>query len=153
MLTKKQQAFVHEFVTNPGISAKEAAIRAGCSVKRASVTASEWKRDPLITREIDRRLAAKFGSIEKKATSGKVTAASLTQELEEIITSCMEAGPGSWQMQWRLKAIELKAKLAGLLKEKVELDFGEKIIERLEAARKRSGIITITPELPEGQIQ
>jgi phage terminase small subunit len=152
-MTKKQMAFVHEFVTNPGISRKEAAIRAGCSVKRASATASEWYRDPLIKREIDRQLAAKLGAIEKKVTSGKVSAESLTQELDEIIEACKQAGPGAYQMQARLKAIELKAKLHGLLKEKVELDFGEKIIERLDAARKRAGIITITPELPEGQVQ
>src|SRR5579872_842170 len=103
-LTKMQMAFVHEFVTNPSISQKQAAINAGCSVKRASATSSEWMRDPNIKREIDRRLTARVGAIEKKASSGKVTKESLTQELEEIIEACTEVGAGSWQMQWRLKA-------------------------------------------------
>src|SRR5579872_3654402 len=72
-LTKMQMAFVHEFVTVPGISQRQAAINAGCSVKRASATSSEWMRDPNIKREIDRRLTAKLETIEKKATSGRVT--------------------------------------------------------------------------------
>ena len=48
-------------------------------------------------------------------------------------------------MQSRLKAIELKAKLYGLLTEKVELGLDDKLVELLESGRKRAGL---TPPAP-----
>lgn len=157
-LSKMQQAFVHEFVTNPGISQKEAAIRAGCSVKRASVTSSEWMHDPNIKREIDRRLAAKLGTLEKKASSGKVTRESVLQDCAELEDTIKETGMGAWQAQALVKIIELRAKIGKLLTERVELGLDDVLIEKLMEGRKRASQARVieaqpVPELPAAEAQ
>jgi len=103
-------------------------------------------RNPDIVREIDRQTANKLGGIEAQAKSKEVSRESLCQQCDEVIEQCTSAGPGSWQMQSRLKAIELKAKLYGLLTEKVELGLDDKLVELLESGRKRVGIVAVSAE-------
>ena len=135
---------------NPHISGQtEAARNAGYSAARAAITATELMRKPEIVREIERQRAAKFGTqievIEQKAKSGEVSRESLSHECDEVIEQCTTAGAGAWQTQGRLKAIELKAKLNGLLTDKVEVGLNDKLVEILESARRRSGLAELPP--------
>jgi phage terminase small subunit len=147
-LTKKQRAFIVAYCEDPKLGQADAARKAGFSVKRAKITAHELMRNPDVKREIDRQLANKFQVIETKAKTGEVTRESLCQECDEVIEQCTAAGAGAWQMQSRLKAIELKAKLHGLMTEKVEFGLDEKLMELLEAGRKRAGLIPTLPAAP-----
>jgi phage terminase small subunit len=147
-LTKRQRGFIGAYVEDQTLGQAAAARKAGYSVKRAKTAAWELMRNPEIKREIDRRLAAKLGGIEVRAKSGEVTTESLCQDCDEVIEQCKEAGPGAWQMQSRLKAIELKAKLSGLLTEKIEFGLDEKLMELLEAGRKRAGLISLPAAPP-----
>ena len=145
-LTKKQQLFVAEYCADPKLGKAEAACRAGFSKARAAVTACELMKNAEVKREIDRQFANKLQLIETKVKTGEVTRESLCQECDEVIEQCTTAGAGAWQMQSRLKAVELKAKLHGLLTEKIEFGADEKLMELLEAGRKRAGLIS--PPLP-----
>jgi hypothetical protein len=144
-LTKKQQAFVAAYCDDPRLSQAEAARKAGFSIARAKITGHELMRNPEVKREIDRQLAGKLERIETQVKTGEVTRESLCGQLDAIVEECTSAGAGAWQMQNRVKAIELKAKLYGLLTEKVELGLDEKLIELLEAGRKRAGLVPIAP--------
>ena len=94
-LTKKQRAFVQEYVQNPGTTHAEAARRAGASPKRAKITAYEWLRNPDVKREIDRQLNGKLQHIEVQARSEKLTPDSVIRDLDDIAEMCKEAGPGA----------------------------------------------------------
>ena len=148
-LTIKQQAFVMAMCDPYCKGQTEAARRAGYTGGRAAITATELMRKPEIIREIERQRAAKFGAqieaIERKAKTGEVSRESLCHECDEVIEECKTGGAGSWQMQNRLKAIELKAKLNGLLTDKVEVGLSDKIMQILESARRRSGITSLPP--------
>ena len=152
MLTKRKRAFIQAFTENPQITQKYAAVKAGYSVKRAKQAAYELMRDPDVKREIDRQLANKLenklATIETRAKSKEVSRESLCQDCDELIDECKTQGAGAYQMQTRLKAIELKAKLYGLLSEKVELGLDDKLIELLESGRKRSGLTPAIDAIP-----
>lgn len=151
-LTKRKRAFISAYCGDPKIGQAEAARKAGCSFQRAKQTAYDWMRDPEVKREIDRQLALrvdrKLDRIETQAKNPEVNRESLCQQCDELIEECRVNGAGAWQMQTRLKAIELKAKLFGLLTEKVELGLDDKLVELLESGRKRAGIVTVVPEKP-----
>src|SRR5690348_14209110 len=128
-LSKMQMAFIHEYVSNPGVSQKQAAINAGCSVKRASVTSSEWMRDPNIKREIERRLAAKLSTVEKKA-SAELTPETVIRDLDAIAEMCREAGPGAWQAATLVKVAELKGKYLKMFTDKVEVGLDDVLVQK-----------------------
>jgi hypothetical protein len=98
-------------------------------------------------REVERRLANKLenklAAIETRAKSKEVSRESLCQECDELIEECKTQGAGAYQMQTRLKALEFKAKLYGLMSEKVELGLDDKLIQLLESGRRRSGLTPI----------
>ena len=149
-LTKRKRAFIEIYCSRPDFNPTEAARQAGFGYARAKQTAYELlHRDADVMREVERRLAnkcdLKVEGIAKAAKSGEVSRESLCQQCDELIEECRLAGAGSWQMQTRLKAIEMKAKLYGLLSEKVELGLDDKLVELLESGRKRSGITPAQP--------
>jgi len=141
-------AFVHEMVTVPGITQKQAAINAGCSVKRAAVTSCEWMRDPNIKREIDRQLAAKLGAIEKKA-SAELTPATVIEDLDDIAEMCKQAGPGAWQAATLVKVAELKGKYLKMFTDRVEVGLDDVLIQKLMEGRKRA---SAEPPVIEAQV-
>jgi len=142
-LTKRQRSFVVIYCEDPKLGQTEAARKAGYSVNRAKQAGYDLMRHPDVKLEIERQLANKLGHIETQAKSKEVSRESLCQQCDEVIEQCTGAGPGAWQMQNRLKAIELKAKLYGLLSEEVELGLDDKLVELLESGRRRSGLTPI----------
>jgi len=149
-LSKRKRAFIAAYCEDPKMGQADAARKAGYSIKRAKQAAYELMRDVDVKREIERQQAAKYDAsvevIAKAAKNSAVSRGSLCQQCDEVIEQCTSAGPGSWQMQSRLKAIELKAKLYGLLTEKVELGLDDKLVELLESGRKRAGIVAVSAE-------
>jgi phage terminase small subunit len=142
-LTKKQQMFVTEYCADPQCGKEEAARRAGFSRNRAAITACELMKNPEVQREIERRLTKKLDKLE-------TTQESVLQELHAIIEAAKEAGAGHWQMQARLKATELLGKYLKMFTEKVEVGPSDALMELLLEGRKRAGLVTAVPALPEG---
>ena len=147
MLTKMKRAFITAYCENPKLGQAEAARKAGCSMKRAKTTASEWMRDADIKREIDRQLANKFGRIEAQVKTEKLTPGRVIQDLEGIEEMCNLAGPGAWQASTLVKIAELKGKYLKMWTDRIEFDVDEKLIARLEAGRRKAGLGQV-PELP-----
>jgi Terminase small subunit len=147
-LTKMKRAFIAAYCQNPKLGQAEAARSAGCSVKRAKVTAYEWMRDPEVKREIDRQIAHKVDRIDVRANTGELTAETVIRELNDIAEMCRTAGAGAWQTAGLLKVAELKGKYLKMWTERVEFGLDEKLIALLEAGRKRAAGIAEAPNAP-----
>jgi phage terminase small subunit len=139
-LTRRQQLFCHELLANPDKPAAWAAVRAGFSEKRAKETASELLKHPGIKAAIEQKLTSKF---EKVEVSEKLVLTGLLRTIER----CIEAGSGAWQTAGILKAYEMLGRHLKMFSDKVEVDFGEEILQILAAGRKRAGL----PELKEAK--
>jgi phage terminase small subunit len=138
-LTKLQQAFVRAYMETG--DATEAVRKAGYSADRAQITGCELVKNVEIQREIGRLMNARLAKV--SLTSDDVVA-----ELQAISTMAKTAGSGHWQAQARLKAAELLGKHLGMWKDKVEIGLDDDLIQRLEAARKRAGLLQEPKELP-----
>ena len=144
-LTKLKRAFIAAYCEDPKRGQTQAAILAGASRKRAHVTASEWMHDPEVKLELKRQLNNRIDVIAGRIKSKNVTKESIYEQLDEVAEICTQAGTAG-DRQTLVRIIELKAKIAGLLKDKVEIGLDDKLMERLEAGRKRAGIEQ--PKLP-----
>lgn len=147
-LTKMKRAFIAAYCEDPKLGQAEAARSAGCSVKRAKVTAYEWMRDPEVKREIDRQLAQKVDRIDVRAKNGELTAETVIEELNNIAEMCRTAGAGAWQTAGLLKVAELKGKYLKMWTERIEFGVDEKLIALLEAGRKRAAGIAAPDQSP-----
>ena len=132
-LTKRRRLFVNEYLSNPKQSAAWAAVRAGFSEKRARETASELLKDPEIKAAIEQKLTSKHENVQ---VDQKLVVTGLLRTIER----CIDAGSGAWQTAGILKAYELLGRHLKMFTEKVEIDFGERIMEALVAGRKRAGL-------------
>ena len=149
-LTKRKLAFIEIYTSRPDFNPTEAAKQAGYAIGRAKQTAYELlHRDADVMREVERRLANKYEAkaegIAKAANAPGVSRESLCKECDQLIEECTSAGPSVGAWNTRGKMIELKAKLYGLLSEKVELGLDDKLIQLLESGRRRSGLTPLTP--------
>jgi hypothetical protein len=143
-LTKMKRAFIAAYCDDPKLGQAEAARKAGCSVKRAKVTAYEWMRDPEVKLEIQRQLNSKIGRVENQVGKRELTPESVIQDLDDISEMCKLAGAGAWQAATLVKIAELKGKYLKMFTERVEFAIDEKLIARLEAGRKLSGLSQLT---------
>ena len=135
-LTKSQQLFVLEYSKDPKCGKTEAARRAGYSAKRAQITGCELMKNPEVLREVDRLLKQRV----EKTSVAKLTAESVIDDLNDIDECCKQAGAGAWQVATRVKIAELKGKYLKMFTDRVEVDIDDKLMERLEAGRRRSGL-------------
>lgn len=152
-LTKKQQAFVKEYLEPTCAGQTDAARKAGFSVKRAKITAYELMRNPEVKREIDRRLlAGKLQRIEGDVTAKReLTPESVIQDLDDIAEMCKTAGAGAWQVATLVKIAELKGKYLKMFTDRVEFAIDDKLIARLEAGRRNAGLQQLAPATVEGE--
>lgn len=144
-LTKRQQLFVMEYVKDPACGKAEAARKAGFSKPRAEITACELMKNPEVQREIERQMTKR---LEKFEVTKQVTQESVLRELQAIVEAATAAGAGSWQLNSRLKAVELQGKFLKMWTEKLEVGPNDALMELLLEGRKRAGIATV-PALPE----
>ncbi|MGN6728233.1 MAG: terminase small subunit [Rhodanobacteraceae bacterium] len=107
-LTHKQAAFLHHFAS--GMTAKDAAIAAGYSKDRARSHAYDLVRHPQIRAELDK-------IAEKAREETAYTIAEAFREAGEAIEHAKEKGnPNA-----HVRAVELRARLHGLLVDKLEV--------------------------------
>lgn len=154
--TKKQRAFIAEYVADPSIDRAEAARRAGFGIARAKITASELWNNPDIKREIDRQLSAKYpaerqaedklNQLEGGLNKRGWTPEDWCKDHDKLVEMCRSAGPVAWAASTLTKLLELKGKYLKLLTDKVEVDLSDKLIARLEAGRRNAGLLA--PQLP-----
>jgi phage terminase small subunit len=149
-LTKMKRAFIAAYCEDPKLGQAEAARSAGCSVKRAKVTAYEWMRDPEVKLEIQRQLTTKLDRVEGQIANREVTRESVFRLLDEVEELCKAAGASAWSTAGLLKVAEFRGKALKMWVERVEFGADDKLIALLEAGRKRAAGIA-TPELSEAQ--
>jgi phage terminase small subunit len=136
-LTRKQQAFIREYCSDPKSGQAQAAMRAGYSPMRAKETAMELMKHPEVREAIQSRLERRMDQALARPAA-KLTPEVVLYELDQIAAAAVEAGSGTWQAATRLKVAELKGKYLGMWKEKVEFGLDEELIKRLEESRKRA---------------
>ena len=132
-LTPKQQLFIDEFIKDR--NGKQAAIRAGYSERSAEVQASKMLRIGKVSDEVRRRTQ------EASKESG-ITKQTLLKELSK--GAFHELDMANWRPADKLKAIEIIAKLMGLLDGKHDKDSGrdeqadaQRILDTIERVRAR----------------
>ena len=135
-LRKLQCAFVREFVADPRGNATQAAIRAGYGVKRAKITACELMKNPEIREQIERKTTQQLENLADKP----ITRQTVLTYIVETIERASSAGAGAWQSAAILKGAELLGRSLGMFTDKLEVGLDAKLMERIEAARKRVGL-------------
>lgn len=139
-LTPKQAAFVREYLID--LNATQAAIRAGYSAKTARQIGEENLSKPDIAKYVQ-------AAMDARAQKTGITAEYVLQGITEVIERCKQAVPvldeeGNPTGEWRfesssaLRGYELLGKHLKLFTDKVEVDVGETLAERLKAARERT---------------
>ena len=135
-LRKMQSAFVREFVADPHGNATQAAIRAGYGAKRARITACELMKNPEIREQIERQTTRQLENLANKP----VTRQTVLSYIVETIERAAGAGAGAWQSAAILKGAELLGRHLGMFTDKIEVGLDAKLMERIDAARKRVGL-------------
>src|SRR5690242_3185170 len=102
-LSKKFRLLLGEAKRNPDLPLEECMRKAGFSEKRLSKSLAEFQRNP--------EAMAAFERVRKKPEKRELSQDEVVRDLDDIVDICANAGPGAWQVQARLKAVELKAKI------------------------------------------
>jgi len=130
---KKREMVLSLYVGDPDAGLETALVRAGYSKKRAAITACEFRRDPEFIAALERKQA----KLAEKAERGALTDQEVINSVRDIDEECRAAGPIAAYLQIRLKCQELLAKTRGLFVERVEFGLDAKLMERIDAARRR----------------
>jgi len=130
-LTPRQRAFAEKFVAN-GCNGELAAISAGYSKARARQATHECLKNEEVQALIERRQTPVLAKLD----NANVDDAFVLNGICALITRIETYGLGSWQSASLLKCYELLGRYRKLFTERVELSVDDKIIERLEAARR-----------------
>jgi len=137
LLNKRKLIFVDELLRDRRRNQTELAILAGYSKKSAKVQGHRLMKDPAVLAEIQRRTEAKVKTLENANLEDDDVINGLLQVIEDY----EKAGPGSWQMANRIKCWELIGKHRKMFSERVELGFGDALVEKLHEGRKRAGML------------
>lgn len=155
MLTPKQRQFIESYVRHG--NAQVAAVEAGYSRGRARQAAHEILRNVEVAAEIEKR-QTKASLTELTKSSKDITDEYVLGLIVKQISAIEEHGLGAWQVQGLAKFIEMLAKSRGMFTDKVEVDLGSNIMEKLLEGRQRARLEVkeevLEPEqpkaLPEG---
>jgi Terminase small subunit len=131
-LTPRQRAFAEKFVAN-GCNGEIAAISAGYSKTRARQAAHECLKNEEVQALIERRQTPVLTKLE----TANVDDAFVLNGICALISRIETYGLGGWQAAALTKCYELLGRYRELFTERLELCVDDKIIERLEAARRR----------------
>jgi phage terminase small subunit len=138
MITKLQQRFIDEYLSDPKRVASYAAERAGYSPKSAKFAGCRVLRKPEIQRAIDEREAAIRRKLDAAAEKAYVDEAMVVSGILKSIEDARAAGVGAWQMQAIQRGYELLGRHLGMFKDQVEIGLDEQIIAQLEQGRERA---------------
>ena len=139
-LTPKQEMFVREYLID--LNATQAAIRAGYSVKNADKIGSELLGKTGVK-------AAVQAGMDARAEKAGVSAEYVLNGIMKLIDRCEQAVPvldneGNPTGEWRfesssaMRGYELLGKHLKLFTDKVEIDVGGELAQRMKEARERS---------------
>jgi len=140
-LTPKQYMFVQEYLID--LNATQAAIRAGYSAKTANEQASRLLANVGVAKYVQ-------AAMDARARKTGITAEYVLQGITEVIERCKQAVPvldeeGNPTGEWRfesgsaLRGYELLGKHLKLFTDKVEIDVGGALAERMKESRARTG--------------
>jgi len=118
-LSKKFRLLLGEAKRNPDLPLEECMRKAGFSEKRLSKSLAEFQRNP--------EAMAAFERVRKKPEKRELSQDEVVRDLDDIVDICANAGPGAWQVQARLKAVELKAKILGMLSPDTKVQIAQQI--------------------------
>jgi phage terminase small subunit len=149
-LNKRKLQFVEECLKDLGAKQSDWARRAGYGRKNAKVTGCRLANDKEIISEIERRRLERAVSakIEKIETSSEFSEAHILNGLIEVIDDCKAAGPGSWQMANRLKALELLGRHFKMFTDRVEVGADDALMAALMEGRKRARTPIVIEAVP-----
>ncbi len=124
--TAKQQRFVDEMIIDGNRT--RSAIAAGCNPVGARVQGSRWYANPNLKKLIDE------GTVKKAEATG-ITADVVMRKLSRLVLTDID--PKTMTVKDHIRALELAAKLLGMLVEKQEVKITETLspTERLDAIR------------------
>jgi len=139
-LTPKQQMFIREYLID--LNATQAAIRAGYSAKTANEQASRLLANVNIKAHVQ-------AAMDKRSQETGIDAKYVVQGIVKLIDRCEQAVPvldneGSPTGEFRfegntaMRGYELLGKHLKLFTDKVEIDVGETLAEKIKAARERT---------------
>ena len=133
-LSKTKRLTLAVYTADPSISLEDAIIKAGGSVRRAKITAAEYRRDPEFTEAVARKQSQALAKLERK----DLTDADVINAIRDIDEDAKLAGAVASFLDIRLKCQSLLAKIRGMLVEKVEFGLDEKLMKCIEEGRKRA---------------
>lgn len=110
-LTKRMQTIIAEKKGNHELSLQECVRRAGYSARR--VPQQTWE----LQKNGEFMAAWEATAKPELPAERKLSPEEVVKDLDDIADICTKAGAGSWQVSARLKAVELKAKILGMLSE------------------------------------
>jgi|SRR5215469_6122600 len=130
-LTEKQKAFVQARREFPSEPIGWSAARAGCPPERSTKTARDWLKMPKIQEAI-------ANGFERKLEPAKFTKDAILNDIAATRDACIQDG-GSTALKTRLEANIALAKMGGFFQERLEVGLDIKLLERIDAARRRVG--------------
>jgi len=150
-LTPKQRQFVNSYVRHG--NGQVAAVEAGYSRERARQAAHELLKNEEVCQAIERRqIKPSLAAVVKE--SKDITPAYVEGLILHFIEEIEKMGLGGWQVQGLAKFIEMLAKSRGMFVDKLEVDLGSNIMEKLLEGRQRARLdlapaeIVAAAELP-----
>jgi hypothetical protein len=144
-LTPKQRQFVDSYLRHGNASV--AAVEAGYSRERARQAGHEILKNEKVAAEIEKRQTK--ASLTEITTSKDINDEYVLGLIVKQISAIEAHGYGGWQVQGLAKFIEMLARYRGMFTEKIEVDLGGNIMQKLLEGRQRA---RLEPEkaLPEG---
>jgi|SRR5579864_1236226 len=134
-LTPKQRQFVDSYVRHG--NAQVAAVEAGYSRARARQASHEILKNEEVCAEIEKRqTTASLAEVTK--SSKDITDEYVLGLIVKQISAIEAHGYGGWQVQGLAKFIEMLGRYRGMFTEKVEVDLGSNIMEKLLERRQRA---------------
>jgi terminase small subunit-like protein len=131
-LTPKQRQFVDSYLRHGNASV--AAVEAGYSRERARQAAHEILKNEKVAAEIEKR-QTKASLTEITKSSKDINDEYVLGLIVKQISAIEEHGLGGWQVQGLAKFIEMLARYRGMFTEKIEVDLGGNIMQKLLEGR------------------
>jgi hypothetical protein len=147
-LTPRQRQFIDSYIRHG--NGQVAAVEAGYSRDRARQAAHELLSNEAVTSEIERR-QTKASLADLTKGSKDITDDYVLGLIVKQISAIEEHGYGSWQVQGLARFIEMLGRYRGMFTEKLQVDLGSNIMEKLLEGRQRARLEPEAPKsLPEG---
>jgi phage terminase small subunit len=137
-ISRMQQRFIEELLSDPKRNQKQAAIRAGYEPGSAGPAACRLLQKDEVKRAISEREQVIRKKLGKAAEKAFVTEAQVISGIWKSIDDALASGVGAWQAQTVQRGYEMLGRHLGMFTDKLELSQDEKIVAALTAGRERA---------------